>query len=228
MFDFNAAINKVRGNLGLPSWGGGGGTSEVPNLANIIQQMQMPQGGWGGSAPSAPSTPSLTPDANWWENLDPNIKSGIEQPYKKAGESLWEGIMGSGMAGNPRGQTSGAGADVLGEYMSGATSDMISSAWKNMVYPGLVAEYQGALQQYGTDVSKYLGQGQLQLGGQQALFGGLMQDYMSRLGAQQDQQAKEEENQWGFWGKPQPGSRGWMQYAFSNPKEAALIRAGRL
>jgi len=164
-----------------------GGNMPSPTLANMggapsyspVGTGQVPQ--WGGvQTPQAPSySPVGTgqvpmPSAGWYNNLDPNIRAGIEEPYMRSMDMMRNQLGGGGMLGNQRAGMSGAAADVYGQYMQQAAPAMAQTAW-GMMQPGLLQQQQ---QQYGAGLQAQ------QLGAQSGLLAQQQQYGANVLGAQ--------------------------------------------
>lgn len=88
-----------------------------------------PYGGAGGILGQMP-TPDSAPTGNWYGDLDPNVRAGIEQPYERGMEMLESRLQGRGALGAQRAGISGAGADVLGQYMQQAAPSMARTGWE--------------------------------------------------------------------------------------------------
>lgn len=91
-----------------------------------LWNMLMPvlQQGFGGG---------MSPTGNWYQNLDPTIRAGIEEPYMRGFEML--GNQMGGWGGNPRAGWSGAAGDVFGQYAQQAGQGMAQTGWNMMMQP---------------------------------------------------------------------------------------------
>jgi hypothetical protein len=117
-----------------------------------------------------PDTSSMMPTGNWWENLDPNIKSGITQPFQEGADQLGEQLLSFG-EGSQMGGASGSMAAGLGNYWAKAAPQMATTGW-DMVSPALQQGWQANLlnnmntseKNYSTDMAEWnakLNMGQL-------------------------------------------------------------------
>jgi len=101
-----------------------------------------------GNAPTysgydVPDTTSMMPTANWWDELDPNIKAGIKQPYEEGSNQLAEQLMSYGQ-GSVMGGASGVMGSSLADYWADAGTQMATTGW-NMVSPALQAGWSANL-----------------------------------------------------------------------------------
>ena len=118
-------------------------------LKPIVQQIaNRPAGGRLYDIPPAPSAvpymqnadPNvLSPQGDWYGNLDPNIRQGIEAPYQRGANMLGEQLQNYGGA-SARGGTSGNMAAGLGNYWAQASPQMALQGWQ-MMQPSLQAQY---------------------------------------------------------------------------------------
>ena len=160
------AQNLFGGNMNtvpaLPQYQG----YDIPQTSGGYNVPQTPQ--WGGY--NVPDTSSMMPQGNWYGNLDPNIKAGIEDPYMQGMDMMKGQLSGVGMLGNQRAGMSGAAADVFGEYMQHAAPSMAQTGW-GMMAPGLQQGWQANLQQNMTNA--------------QMPYNTAMQGWQGQLGANQ-------------------------------------------
>ena len=127
-----------------------------PTMQNIFNR---PEGTRLWDIPDAPSAvpymqnadpSSLAPTGNWYNNLDPNIRQGIEQPFNRGADMLGEQLGGFGGS-SQRGGVSGNMAAGLGNYWANAAPQMATQGW-NMMQPSLQAGYN---QNYQTGMADY-------------------------------------------------------------------------
>lgn len=79
------------------------------------------------------NTSSLMPNAGWFNNLSPEIKQGMWEPYNEAGRNMINQMGGNGMV-SARGGFSGSGQTALADLYSKAGTQVGSQAW-NMINP---------------------------------------------------------------------------------------------
>ena len=107
----------------------------MPNLQRLFQ---------GGNIYDIPGIEGITPGANWYQDLSPEIKSGIQSPYIDASRQLTESLGGS--AGSARAGSTGALIGRQSDFWADAGTQMGTQAW-NMVAPAQNAMWQAQLQQ---------------------------------------------------------------------------------
>lgn len=105
-----------------------------------------------------PDISSMMPGKNWWEDLDPNIKAGIREPYKDASKQMLEVMGAKGQVGSASSPYSGSSQTATGKFWEDAAGGMAQQGW-GMVSPALqqgwgaqLAQNQG---QYGQEMMPY-------------------------------------------------------------------------
>ena len=93
----------------------------------------------GGFTPGDPWQPptGLSPTADWYSNLSPELMAGLQQPYMDAQRQGMELLGGS--AGSARGGATGAAGAMTGEIMGQMAQNVPMQAW------GMGAEQRQAL-----------------------------------------------------------------------------------
>lgn len=119
----------------IPDYSASTGLSRIAP-APAVGTMPIPQQWQMGAAPA--------PTGDWYSNLDPNVRAGIEQPYMRGMEMLESRLQGRGALGAQKAGISGAGADVLGQYMQKAAPSMAQTGW-GMMAPGLQQQQAGQI-----------------------------------------------------------------------------------
>ena len=121
------------------------------------------------------NTDFMQPTQQWWNNVSPDVKSGLWSPYKEAGNQLSEQLGGQGQWGSARGGPSGAAGAAMGQLMSEGAQNVPLQAWQ-MGQEGRAADlaksqtgYQNQLQEsmadwnrYGTDYQNQMTQWQME------------------------------------------------------------------
>lgn len=210
--------------------GGGGGMFGSGSFGTQGGPMQPPEGGWGGAAPTMGQVnfpamlegPGPTPTAGWYEGLDENIRAGIEEPFERQMEGLFESLAGRGTMGSARAGISGAGTDVLAEYQTKAAPIMAQSAW-NMMMPGMMMPYEAAMQQYTTQAEQAMRKyeteagmwgkrAELGFGGAKTGFEAMMEMMMQQKQLQHEKSMQAQgQGQQGAWGPAMsPFEKKWL------------------
>lgn len=122
------------GNLGMP----GLGIPQAPYMPSM-------QGVLSGI-----SNQYLMPSQGWYQNLSPEVMSGVWEPYNEGARQMLE-VMG----GNPRAGYSGATGAALGKYYENAATDIGRQAWE-MTQPAYQAQYTNLLQERSSDYQQEL------------------------------------------------------------------------
>ena len=179
--------------MGLWDWliGNDSGSSSDPTVTNVSSPEQQRMFDWmkpmmqniGNRQPGQrlwdiPPAPSavpymqnvdpsvLAPTGDWYNNLDPNIRQGIEQPFQQGADMLGEQLQNYGGA-SARGGVSGNMAAGLGNYWAQAAPQMGMQGW-NMMQPSNMATYNQNLQAGQSDYSS--GMEQWRAGNQESQF----------------------------------------------------------
>ena len=101
-----------------------------------------------------PDISSMMPGENWWEDLDPNIKAGIREPYTDASNQMLEVMGAKGQTGSAVSPYSGQSQTATGKFWADAGTGMAQQGW-GMVSP--------ALQQgWGAELNRNMTQGNQQ------------------------------------------------------------------
>lgn len=104
---------------------------------------------------SLPDASMLTPTAQWYDNLSPEVMAGIRAPFIDASRQLTESM--GGTAGSASAGASGAMGAAQGRFWADAGKNMGLQAW-NMTYPGEAMAYGAELDRsrtaYGTELSR--------------------------------------------------------------------------
>lgn len=188
---------------GVPSYnipGYGVGGYNVPNVP----------GASGYNVPNAPNTDgynvpgAVTPSAGWFEGMSPDVKAGMWEPYKEAGNQMLEVMGARGQGGSPRGGYSGAAGTAMGELFADAGSQVGLDAWQ-MQQPGLMAEFGARLGQnrdvWGQNAGNQMAQWQANLGQNRDVWNrsgnNAMEQWRANLGQNQFQaQGNLDRNRW--------------------------------
>jgi hypothetical protein len=97
------------------------------------------------SAPQIGGAPGVTgapmPTEGWFSGMDPNIMSGLWEPYQQGSKQLMEQLGAAGMAGGAASGLSGTAAGGLGRFWEDASKNVGLSAW-NMINPNAMAQWQ--------------------------------------------------------------------------------------
>lgn len=128
-----------------------GGNNTQVSMAHSPQQQQvfgamMPQlmGGFGQSIYDLPSAQGLTPSADWYQNISPEVMAGIRRPWEQQGQQLMETMGFRGMGGSPRAGMSGSAGVAAGTFAEEAGRNIGMQAWQ-MTAPGAQMQYQAEL-----------------------------------------------------------------------------------
>ena len=141
--------------FGMYAAGQGGGKSDVtysqsPQQQQIWQYLQplmgqISQQAQGGSPfYSIPGINPLMPTSDWYQNISPEVMSGILAPYEDASKQLTESLGGS--AGSAMGGASGMLGASQAKFWEQAGRNMGTQAW-SMTQPALSSQWQAQLQQ---------------------------------------------------------------------------------
>jgi len=123
---------------------GGGGTKteyvQSPEQREMYQKFmpmmeQMTDRAMKGQpiydVPEMPDSEMYSPTKDWWQNVSPEIKQGLWQPYQDSANQLSEQFGGQGMMGSPLTGTTGAFGNALGQQVaSRAGAQMPMQAWQ--------------------------------------------------------------------------------------------------
>jgi hypothetical protein len=125
----------------------GGESASQPNLG-------APMMGAPPSVYDVPSGAGLMPTSQWYNNIAPEVRQGLWEPWNDAANQM-QSVMGiQGQLGSPRsGIRSGAAQTALGELYSDAGQKVGMQAW-NMMQPGQQALWQANL---GRNIADYDG-----------------------------------------------------------------------
>lgn len=130
----------------------GGNQSQVSMVQSPQQQQMfnwaMPtmQQGFGQPIYDLPSAQGLTPSADWYQNISPEVMAGISRPYEQQGMQLMETMGFQGMGGSPRAGMSGSAGVAAGTFAEEAARNIGMQAWQ-MGAPGAQMQYQAELGQ---------------------------------------------------------------------------------
>ena len=92
---------------------------------------------------NTPDVSMLLPQKGWMSGIDTNIMAGIEEPWNRARNEMFE-TLGTNI-GSARGGFSGAAGAALGEFQANKAANVGLQAWE-MMQPGLMADYNAQLQ----------------------------------------------------------------------------------
>ena len=126
------------GESGQPLWQTGQPPSaldNIPSMQGVMSDVPM------YDIPQAPQ-----PNQQWWQGVSPDVKAGLWQPYKEAGQQLSEQMGGQGQWGSARGGPSGAAGAAMGEIASRGAMNVPMQAWQ-MGEQGRMADYNAQLGQ---------------------------------------------------------------------------------
>jgi hypothetical protein len=88
------------------------------------------EGSWGYTgAPWQPPI-GLSPTADWYSNLSPDVMAGLQQPYIDAQRQGLELLGAGGAAGSARGGASGTAGAMTGEIMGQMAQNVPMQAWQ--------------------------------------------------------------------------------------------------
>lgn len=145
------------GTSGQPLWQ----TGQPPSAQDNIPSMQGVMSG----VPMYDIPQAQQPTSQWWEGVSPDVKQGLWQPYKEAGQQLSEVMGGQGQWGSERGGPSGAAGAAMGEIAAQGARNVPMQAWEmgqqgrqNMWGAQLGANqqgYQNQLQESMADFGRY-------------------------------------------------------------------------
>jgi hypothetical protein len=99
----------------------------------VAQGQVAPSGNGGAGGPALGSIQNLMPNAGWFNRLDPNIMSGITEPYMDAHQRLMEQMNLQGQLGGGAGMSPAAAA-FSGEFGAEMGKGIGLQAW-NMISP---------------------------------------------------------------------------------------------
>ena len=93
----------------------------------------------------------MMPTKGWYDNMSPEIKQGMWEPWNDAANQLQMNMGGQGQLGTPGAGYSGAAGTGLGQLYADAGQQVGMQAW-NMMQPGQQAMWQANL---GRNVQEY-------------------------------------------------------------------------
>lgn len=102
---------------------------------------------WDVGSYNVPQTPWMNPQqamptSGWFNNMSPQVKAGLWEPYEQGADLLTERMGAGGQAGSAMGGMSGAYGDAMGRYYGDAQNKVGMQAWQ-MQQPALQAAMLG-------------------------------------------------------------------------------------
>ena len=146
--------------------GGGGNNDSKPKFPSEIKQMwgmghplasRMAAAGMEGyplwDVPGMPDVPPpVMPSAGWFNSIAPEVKQGLWEPYREAGQQLGETFGSRGQQGSQRGGPSGTYGAAMGSFAADASKNVGLQAWQ-MTAPQMMdyrnQQYEGAMRERG-------------------------------------------------------------------------------
>ena len=106
-------------------------------------------GGYNIPYPIYTDPQQAMPTAGWYNNMSPEVRAGLWEPYEQGADLLTERMGAGGQAGSASGGMSGAYGDAMGRYYADAQKGVGMQAWQ-MQQPALMQAMQ---QNYGSGMA---------------------------------------------------------------------------
>lgn len=98
-----------------------------------------------GNFPQMYDLPSpVGPTTDWYNNISPEVKQSLWEPAVEGGNQMMEVLGSKGMMGGASTPGSGSGVTAMGKLFSDYSQGVGGQAW-NMMFPGMMADYQSQL-----------------------------------------------------------------------------------